>query len=418
MNQAIQSGNHPDAESLNAFVEQALTATEREQVLTHMATCSRCRQVVYLAQEAAGVERHVAAPVASGDRSSIERSSPKRTRSWFGGWRLAWIPVAAMAGFVGFAVLQHVRHTPAESQVAVNSPQQKLQEGSSPGRVTNSNAVDKTETVSKKAKSSEAEHGLAAGKSMPERADSDISETKLDAVEQANKPAAKLSADAVRPSLQNERDKARDSAEVSNSVSAVYLPHEEVRQEALKKPGAPDKAEQRLQTESKQLQTAQVSVSGGTEKPPSAPSASQTGSASFEAASPAANASAATRQSASSESNYKGAISGNAMADLKAKRTLLPNGTAALSTATAKGRTVALDASGAMYMTENAGKKWILITPQWAGRAVMVRTRETSPQSDALTVNNNAVFELINDGLQTWVSSDGRVWVPQSIPPK
>ena len=111
MNQAIQSGNHPDAESLNAFVEQALTGTEREQVLAHMATCGRCRQVVYLAQEAAGVEGDLAARVVSDDRGRDRAPSLKRQRNWLGGWRLAWIPVAALAGFVGFAVLQHGKGT-------------------------------------------------------------------------------------------------------------------------------------------------------------------------------------------------------------------------------------------------------------------------------------------------------------------
>src|SRR6185369_12677147 len=102
----------------------------------------------------------------------------------------------------------------------------------------------------------------------------------------------------------------------------------------------------------------------------------------------------------------------------KAKRTLLPNGTAALSVTTAKGRTIALDPSGTMYMTEDAGKSWVSITSQWTGRAVLVRTRETLAQADAVTPNNNAVFELVNDNIQTWVSSDGKIWVPQTVPTK
>ena len=57
MNRALQPethpGRHPDAESLNAFLEQALPAPERAQILGHIASCSRCRQVVFLAQQAA-----------------------------------------------------------------------------------------------------------------------------------------------------------------------------------------------------------------------------------------------------------------------------------------------------------------------------------------------------------------------------
>ena len=418
MNQAIQSGNHPDAESLNAFVEQALTGTEREQVLAHMATCGRCRQVVYLAQEAAGVEGDLAARVVSDDGGRDRAPSLKPQRNWFGGWRLAWIPVAALAGFFGFAVLQHVRHTPLESQVAVNSLQEKGEESAPSSRITNSKAVDKTEAGSKRTKSSAQEQGLARAKSAPERSDSNTPMAKFDAVEQAKKPAER-SADSVTRSSQNEGDKARDSADVSNSVGAVYLSHQEAQEEALKKTENLDMDEQRRQKENKQLQTAQVSVVGGTGKPPSAPPVGQAGSASFgAAASPAANAPVANGQPTLSASNYKAATAGRVMADLKAKRTLLPNGTAALSVTTAKGRTIALDPSGTMYMTEDAGKSWVSITSQWTGRAVLVRTRETPAQADAVTPNNNAVFELVNDNIQTWVSSDGKIWVPQTVPTK
>ena len=418
MNQVIQSGNHPDAESLNAFVEQALTGTEREQVLAHMATCGRCRQVVYLAQETARIEGQVVTPVALGERGREKAQTYKQRRNWFEGWRLAWIPVAALAGFVGFAVLQHVRHTPLESQVAVNSPQEKVEESAPSSRITNSNVVNETEAGSKKAKSSAPEFGPARAKSAPERPDSNAPAAKFDAVEPAKK-LAERSGDTVTPSSQNEGDKARDSADVSNSVGAVYLSHQEAQEEALKKTGNLDKDEQRRQKENKQLQTAQVSVVGGTGKPPSAPPVGQAGSASFgAAASPAANAPVANGQPTLSASNYKGATAGRVMADLKAKRTLLPNGTDALSVTTAKGRMVALDPSGTMYMTEDAGKSWVLITSQWTERAVLVRTRETPAQANAVTPNNNAVFELVNDNLQAWVSSDGKIWVPQVVPPK
>ena len=53
MNSNPQLDLHPDAESLNAFAELVLPEREREQVLTHLAACSRCRQVVHFAQDAA-----------------------------------------------------------------------------------------------------------------------------------------------------------------------------------------------------------------------------------------------------------------------------------------------------------------------------------------------------------------------------
>lgn len=48
--QSLQTAQvHPDADLLTAFSEQTLTAREREQMLTHLAVCSTCREVVSLA---------------------------------------------------------------------------------------------------------------------------------------------------------------------------------------------------------------------------------------------------------------------------------------------------------------------------------------------------------------------------------
>ncbi len=70
MNPTAQSGMHPDAESLTAFAEQLLPAAERDQILMHMATCRRCREVVFLAQHARRSERSTSARNQSGDREA------------------------------------------------------------------------------------------------------------------------------------------------------------------------------------------------------------------------------------------------------------------------------------------------------------------------------------------------------------
>src|ERR1700751_3211434 len=97
MNPTIHSGTHPDAESLTAFAEQLLPEAERQQVLAHMATCSRCREVVFLAQKA----EEPTTP-------RVSTTGPKKQRaSWFSGWRWTWVPAAAIAGIIGVAVMQH-----------------------------------------------------------------------------------------------------------------------------------------------------------------------------------------------------------------------------------------------------------------------------------------------------------------------
>ena len=91
---------HPDAESLNAFAEQALAERERGEVLAHLAVCGRCRQVVALAREAADAE--LAA-------SAVPRHAAVRPSAWWKGWRLALAPAVALAATAVFAFYIHTR---------------------------------------------------------------------------------------------------------------------------------------------------------------------------------------------------------------------------------------------------------------------------------------------------------------------
>ena len=50
LRRASNPGNHPDADLLTAFAEQALAKRERLHVLEHLAQCSECRESVSLAQ--------------------------------------------------------------------------------------------------------------------------------------------------------------------------------------------------------------------------------------------------------------------------------------------------------------------------------------------------------------------------------
>jgi hypothetical protein len=50
MTEHVHPGPHLDPELLNAFVEGVLPEHERQQCLSHVAECSRCREIVFLAQ--------------------------------------------------------------------------------------------------------------------------------------------------------------------------------------------------------------------------------------------------------------------------------------------------------------------------------------------------------------------------------
>jgi hypothetical protein len=104
MNSNYKLDPHPDAESLNAFVEQALTEQERGPILAHLAECGRCRQVVYLAHQAAEMEAEPELAVAA----AAPRSAAWK-ESWFRSWRLAWVTAGALAVTMTAAYVVHVR---------------------------------------------------------------------------------------------------------------------------------------------------------------------------------------------------------------------------------------------------------------------------------------------------------------------
>lgn len=51
MSEHLHPGVHPDVDTLSAFVEGVLPEHERAQCLAHLAECSRCRDVVFLARD-------------------------------------------------------------------------------------------------------------------------------------------------------------------------------------------------------------------------------------------------------------------------------------------------------------------------------------------------------------------------------
>lgn len=92
MSEVFQSGRHPDADQLSAFVEQVLPAHEREATLAHLAVCPECRAVVALSLPA------VQAPAVA-EKPAL--------RMWFQGWHLAWPAAAAVAALVLVLVFVH-----------------------------------------------------------------------------------------------------------------------------------------------------------------------------------------------------------------------------------------------------------------------------------------------------------------------
>jgi hypothetical protein len=103
---ALPEQAHPDADLLTAFAEQALSATERDGVLQHLALCGDCRDVVALALPAADL---VAAPIASetdGLQTTASRSRGPHKLSF--AWpTLRWAALAAGVVAVAAVLVVH-----------------------------------------------------------------------------------------------------------------------------------------------------------------------------------------------------------------------------------------------------------------------------------------------------------------------
>ena len=396
MKTMAQSGAHPDAESLSAFAEQALPAVERQQVLAHLAGCDRCREVVFLAQAAAGAEGATPVPAAS----------PEPSRWWrglFAGWRWTWIPATALAGVVGVAVLHHFKNETPVAELARNTRQEAVA----------TEASAKPEAPASKPTASEppeAKRATRAKSAVPASLPSkDLGTLAKKESETANLPAA---------------DKGQPVGEMASV--AVLVPGVaggnavHGAQQKASATGGPYASTQQQAVEQQEIARDQLhsarfdaNANGATGGAARAGLAGKNEAQSQMAAvpTPSAPAREVTLQTAAKSSLSVAAD--EVAVDGKRKRTVLPNGANALSTATAGGRTVAIDPSGAVFLSEAPGAKWMAVATQWSGRAVLVRV-----EGAATVAGTPTRFELINDQNKVWWSADGKVWLAEASSPQ
>ena len=102
MNDSLQLGQHLDADTLSAFAEGALPAHERDQAAGHLAACAECRQV--LARSLPEVEE-------------MQPVAVLPARRGFAGWRWLWAGAAACAG-VALASIALLHHSNAPATIA------------------------------------------------------------------------------------------------------------------------------------------------------------------------------------------------------------------------------------------------------------------------------------------------------------
>jgi hypothetical protein len=404
MNRITQPEVHPDAESLNAFVEQALPAVERQQILAHLASCNRCREVLFLAQKAAGMEA---------DASTVAaRPEPIRPwRKWFAGWRWTWIPATALAGLVGFAALHHYRNLPSRLELARSTLQEPVPKDSiqKPAPLSKPAAQGAIDTTAPSLSSRDEKDLPVRAKKAPEYAKQpapirDKNELAEEMKSMETVPSSPAAASVAGPSSRGETKPVQKPFGIGGPLATNNV----FQQQA---PDQQELAQDQLHNTRYSAQSAGVGGANGALV--SAGRADAQNKAAPSAGAPAPSREAMMQAAAKSSL----ATSTDDVALDKKKITVLPSGMSALSVATAQGRTVAIDLSGSMFLSEAPQGKWKPVATQWAGRAVLVRARQTQSQAEASSAQP-VLFELVNDSNAIWVSSDGKTWGAKPLSPQ
>jgi len=140
MSQIFRLETHPDADSLNAFAENALPEAQRQELLAHIGVCQRCRKIILLARQA---ELDFSADMKS---TPFVRYSPER-KNWFERWRIAWIAGAALTASIVLTIFVYSRHSALREVRSVEVAQVPA------GRQTNIPPSDSSENATAKAAS-------------------------------------------------------------------------------------------------------------------------------------------------------------------------------------------------------------------------------------------------------------------------
>ncbi|HME57984.1 MAG TPA: zf-HC2 domain-containing protein [Terracidiphilus sp.] len=377
MNTTTQLNLHPDAESLNAFAEQALAATEREQVLAHLAGCSRCRQVVFLAQQAAA-EAEVPARVPA----TRPTAQPKK---WLWNWRFAWVPAAALAAALALVVTFHPRHTePAPEMAKVEPPSQAVVPARVPQEPAGAGASHKpAQALETNPAAGHAKFGARRGPSQELPAPS-----AAPPAEPATFGASSGASNAFLPSSVESAPQTAIATQYQPEPAVAAWPREQQRTAGTLSAGA-DAA----QVSQKSLRMEAYSAHASRQAATSGPRMAQQSQSA-----PSANFDIATQQQLAGSS-----------ASHKEKLPKLPSGLEAVSRATAQHLMLEIDRAGTLFLSDETGEHWEPVARQWTGRAIEVRAKSVLSGSPATA----EIFELKNDAGSTWASADGKTWTAQ-----
>ena len=422
MSRTSQLDLHPDAESLNAFVEHLLPEQERQRILAHTAACSRCRQVIYLAQEAA-VDTDQQPPV------SLPAEQPA---SWFTNWRFVLASVTACVALIALSIFLYPKHTLPTRELAKLTPPEQGALSKPALQSPVPQQAEKKQILPKQSMSRQSVMGTLESTPRPLSRASAGNAAPRTAISQLQAPP-QLSLPAAPPMPATPSITANIAVGITPAGTQIDAPRPPLTETMSTQPNTS------LSMDTAQVQTQQAlnvqppnqqpaaggpmaknAVSGSLHNAASRMKPSQTTAVSGTSAHAGLNA-----MYLRSPVNVDALSNADLIAARNAMQMLLPSGLSAVSTAAAQHHLVAIDTTGALFLSNDLGKNWEPVSQQWTGHAIEVHVHRT-PGSNAAALSageaaTNAtaaptpsdsvpLFEIVNDSASVWTSSDGRIW--------
>jgi hypothetical protein len=427
VNPKVQPELHPDADSLNAFAEHALPEAERAEIVTHLAGCARCRDVVFLAQAAAEAE-----PVAP---AAITRAAqPGWISGAFGRWRVALIPAAALAAVGGVVLWVQLHPAPARVETAqMVAPPPASQAVPAAAAPTPTASPEPSIAPPHPAPPAKRSRRMASG--LGEVASEEVAR-KQAAPAMTAPQAAKRGYGAVH------LDGHSASLAVQAPPPVAFSPSTET---AFQSPPNP-------QWQSQPPMAPGAAIGALTARPPAPAPAPPNGAVVHGAAMAPSTGGPQPLDSAAASRIAMTPEPANSFALLRlARRAKLPSGRNAVSSAAMLNRLVAVDSAGSVFLSQDAGKNWEAVPAMWSGKALEVEAPpqhvyrlsttmlsehpEPAPADAPVPADNEEklkassatatakpgapppapamLFRLVTDRHKTWVSADGKIWREQ-----
>jgi hypothetical protein len=424
----LQSGQHPDADQLNAFAEHTLPPYEQQATLAHLAACPDCRAIVYLAQSAI--------PEPSAPPHPIPARTPLFSR-----WMLAFPAAAALACLILLTI--HLRNAAiATNQVAAVDTPRKQMHPPLPQAPPTEPATSPTPAPAQIHTPPAAAAPHTAPSAPTPIAPPHVSfglaaQPKPEFTTATNAPSQKMAATGAVTGA------SYSSAAPSPAAASPAVP---ITPAASPQAGLGAGAESRRELRSAASQYDMARAQAQQASPPANGNSAiygGTGQANLNqnyiAGVAAANASARTASTATADTatdtEELAAANAPAMLDTVDAATLeakvlprLPSHLPALSIVSNTRHQLALDTAGTLFRSDDAGVTWQPVPAQWTGRAVKIAlipspnarllgssagplaAPPAAAKSAAAPTAPSPTFELTTDSGDLWISADGKSW--------